>query len=208
MKQPYLKKIGMFSGFDVWIVDGEYIRTNIDEEFTNFGQHLRFKFIPKSEFWIDKEFSKGETEYFVNHMLIEWHLMHAGRSYDHAIGVADKNEITERKKSELMMKVTSESEWKHKEVPKEIYKKRIKNYEYPKIWIISGELVRDLYFIDFTEGGHHFVYDFVPFHEVWLDDDLNHDEIKFVLLHELHERYLMDVEIELNLETKARATKD
>ena len=137
------------------------------------------------------------------------------------------------------MKVTSESEWKHKEVPKEIYKKRIKNYEYPKIWIISGELVRDLYFIDFTEGGHHFVYDFVPFHEVWLDDDLNHDEIKFVLLHELHERYLMfkglnyskahrsssiieykcrrdpkltkekmDVEIELNLETKARATKD
>jgi hypothetical protein len=37
----------------VRIVDGVYICGHMDEEFTNFGQHYRFKFIPKNEFWID-----------------------------------------------------------------------------------------------------------------------------------------------------------
>ena len=81
-KLLYLKKILEIEDFEVWEVDGEHIRNTMNREFTNFGQHYRFPFIPVHEFWIDKEFSKGETEYFVNHMLIEWHLMHAGRSYD------------------------------------------------------------------------------------------------------------------------------
>jgi Mn-dependent DtxR family transcriptional regulator len=59
------------------------------------------------------------------------------------------------------------------------------------VWVIRGDLVRDFYFIDFTEGGHDKVYHFVPEKEVWLDDDLNPRERKFVLLHELHERHLM-----------------
>ena len=39
----------------VWVVDGEYIRTYVDEEFTNFGQHYRFPYIPENEFWLDRE---------------------------------------------------------------------------------------------------------------------------------------------------------
>ena len=60
-----------------------------------------------------------------------------------------------------------------------------------KVWVVDGELVRDKYFIDFTEGGHEFVYKFVPKGEVWLDDDLSKRERKFILLHEVHERNLM-----------------
>ena len=60
-----------------------------------------------------------------------------------------------------------------------------------KVWIISGEAVRALFFLDFTEGGHGYVYSFIPKKEVWIDDDIEPDEIKFVLLHELHERNLM-----------------
>jgi hypothetical protein len=60
-----------------------------------------------------------------------------------------------------------------------------------EVKLINGKAVRDLYFIDFTEGGHHFVYPWVPLKEVWIDDDLSAHEREFVLLHELHERYLM-----------------
>ncbi len=60
-----------------------------------------------------------------------------------------------------------------------------------KVWIVKGENVRDLFFLDFTEGGHGYVYSFIPKDEIWIDDDVEPDEIKFVLLHELHERNLM-----------------
>jgi hypothetical protein len=59
--------------------------------------------------------------------------------------------------------------------------------------VVDGELVRDLYYIDFTEGGHDKVYKFVPPKEVWIDDDVSPAERKFILLHELHERHLMDL---------------
>ncbi len=51
--------------------------------------------------------------------------------------------------------------------------------------------MRDLFYVDFTEGGHEFVYDFVPKGEVWIDNDLGPAERAFVILHELHERNLM-----------------
>jgi hypothetical protein len=59
------------------------------------------------------------------------------------------------------------------------------------VWLVSGEAVRTLYFLDFTEGGHDKVYPFVPDNEVWIDDDLGEGERKFVLIHELYERWLM-----------------
>ncbi len=52
---PYIKKVGERGKIFIWIVDGTYVRTHLDEEFTNFGQHYRFKCIPKDEFWLDKE---------------------------------------------------------------------------------------------------------------------------------------------------------
>jgi hypothetical protein len=51
--------------------------------------------------------------------------------------------------------------------------------------------VRDLYDIDFTEGGHDWVYKFVPKGEVWIDNDVKPEERSYIILHELHERNLM-----------------
>ncbi|PIR03513.1 MAG: hypothetical protein COV59_04955 [Candidatus Magasanikbacteria bacterium CG11_big_fil_rev_8_21_14_0_20_39_34] len=48
-----------------------------------------------------------------------------------------------------------------------------------------------MFFIDFTCGGHDFVYHFVPSGEVWIDNDIMPKGQKFVLLHELHERRRM-----------------
>jgi len=59
------------------------------------------------------------------------------------------------------------------------------------VWIVNGRLVRSVFDIEFTEGGHDHVYEFVPENEVWIDDDLEEPERPYVLVHELHERNLM-----------------
>ena len=192
LKKVYIKKFAEISGFKVWIVNGKSIRSNIDEEFTNFGQHYQFKFIPKNEFWIDKERTPGEEKYFIETMLVMNRLIAKGMSDKKAAEIAGRIEKKERSKSKLMKKELKIK--KHSgDVIKTIHKNLMKGYHTNKlkIWIIKGELVRDLFFLDFTEGGHGKVYDFVPEKEVWIDDDLSPSERKFVLLHELHERNLM-----------------
>ena len=67
MEKPYVRKLDQIEEIAVWIVDGVYIRKNIDEEFTNFGQHYRFRFIPMREFWIDQEHGPGEQQFFIDH---------------------------------------------------------------------------------------------------------------------------------------------
>ena len=56
---------------------------------------------------------------------------------------------------------------------------------------VKGRLVRSVYDIEFTEGGHEHVYEYIPRGEVWIDDDIHENERGFVLFHELHERNLM-----------------
>lgn len=191
MEKPYLKKLEEINGFTVWEVDGMYIRNNMDREFTNFGQHYRFRFIPKYEFWIDKEYTTDEEKFYITHLLKEWHLMDDGVDYDTAIGEADKTELKERAKSKQMQKAKEELKEYHKP-PKEIYIRKLDEFSKNlNVWVVNGELVRDLYFIDFTEGGHHYVYKWVPKNEVWIDGDLSPKEMPYVILHELHERHLM-----------------
>jgi hypothetical protein len=188
----YLKKFSKVSGFKVWIVDGKYIRDNVEEEFTNYAQHYNFRFIPYDEFWIDKERNPGEEKYFIDSMLVMNRLISKGVGRIEALKRANKIEKRERSKSKLMKKELKIKKNKGN-VLKTVYKNLIKEYSQGKIkvWVVNGELVRDLFFLDFTEGGHDKVYGFIPEKEIWIDDDLELDERKFVILHELHERNLM-----------------
>ncbi len=117
--------------------------------------------------------------------------MAGGMPYDKALERADAVERRERHKTELVREIAA--------LPKagiveNIHKRLLKKYSGTvKVWVVNGELVRSLYFIDFTEGGHDKVYHFVPKNEVWIDDDLDLEERRFVLLHELHERHLMSL---------------
>jgi len=191
VEKPYLKKLTTISKFDVWFVDGKYIREKIDEEFTNFGQHYGFRFIPKNEFWIDHERTPGEEEFYIDHLLVENRLMAEGMPYDQALEKADRVELKERRIVDFYQKGLKIGHSQAEHVAK-VHKKLLESYsKYLKVWIVDGRLVRDLFFIDFTEGGHDKVYHFVPPREVWLDDALLPGEIKFVLLHEVHERHLM-----------------
>jgi hypothetical protein len=189
--KPYLKKIETVAGFAVWSVDGKYIREKIDEEFTNFGQHYRFRFIPKHEFWIDQERTPGEEHFFVHHLLLENRLMAEGMPYDPALEKADRAELRERHKVDYIKKRIKPGPSKAKVLAK-VHKKLLKSYSrHLNVWVADGRVVRDVFFIDYTEGGHDKVYTFIPPREVWLDDDLELKERKFVLLHEVHERFLM-----------------
>jgi hypothetical protein len=191
-KPPYIRKLEELPPLTVWEVDGAYIRQNLSEEFTNFGQHFAFRFIPKNEFWIDKEHAPGEERFFVDHLLTEYRLMAKGKGYDQAHLKAIQVESRERHKADLSKKGLD-----GKTTPdliNKIHKEKLSCYSNNKVtvWVINGELVRTKFFVDFTEGGHDFVYKFVPRGEVWLDDDLGQTQDReFVLLHELHERALM-----------------
>lgn len=68
-------------------------------------------------------------------------------------------------------------------------KRELKKYRVGKIrvYLVNGSFVRKNYLTDYTMGGHHWVYSWIPDCEIWLDDMQNSFEIKYTLLHELAE---------------------
>src|SRR5512136_2077171 len=190
LKPPYLQQIELRGDYQVWMVDGMYIRGHIDEEFTNFGQHYRYPYIPEKEFWIDQEAEHDERAFFIDHLLVEHDLMAKGVPYEKAIVEADRVERKERRRAGDVRKVTHEG----KQLPDgaamhERLWKKLENGV--SVWVVNGRLVRSVFDTDFTAGGHDYVYEFVPQNEVWIDNDIEDSERGCVLLHELHERNKM-----------------
>jgi len=177
-------------GLTVWAVDGGYVRGHIDEEFTNFGQHYRYKYIPDNEFWIDRGTRSDEWRFFIEHLLVEHRLMANGKPYKEALAAGDAEERKERRRAGDVDRVTERRQKlrKGQDVHVRVWKKLKSGVS---VWIVDGRLVRSVFDIDFTAGGHDYVYEFVPENEVWIDDDIAENERGYVLLHELHERNRM-----------------
>ena len=189
MKPPYIKKISETNGFSVFYVNGKYIREHIEKDFPNFSAHYYFKFIPENEIWVDKEFSKKEYKYFIEFIITREKAIQ-GKTPEEARQLGNKAEQAKRDKSKIIRKLKKLSK---KEQIKKVHKRFLKKYSNNKIktWLVNGFLVRSLYFLDFTAGGHEKVYGFVPENEIWVDDALNPKERESLLLHELYERRLM-----------------
>ena len=187
---PYLSKSDVRGDIQIWIVDGSYIRGHIDEEFTNFGQHYRYPYIPLKEFWLDAEAEHDEHVFFIDHLLVEYELMSKGVPYEKAIVDADREERKERRRAGDVARATHhgqqlpDGQCVHERLWKELENGVC-------VWIVNGRQVRSVFDIDFTAGGHEHVYEFVPHGEVWIDDAIVEKERGFVLLHELHERNQM-----------------
>src|SRR6185436_612351 len=96
---PYLEKVSQRGRLSIWQVDGAYIRTRIDIEFDNFGQHSDFDFIPPHELWLDREASPDEKTFFIERMLVERRLRQQGRSAEKALERAIQVEQTLRQKA-------------------------------------------------------------------------------------------------------------
>jgi hypothetical protein len=190
LKLPYLQKDEKRGNLQVWIVDGSYVRGHIDEEFTNFGQHYRYPYIPLNELWIDQEAKHDERRFFIDHLLVEHRLMAKGMAYEKALLEADREERKERRRVGDVSRLThyGQSLPDGREVHERLWKKLESGLS---VWIVNGRLVRSVFDIDFTAGGHDYVYEFVPENEVWIDDAIEAHERGYVLLHELHERNRM-----------------
>jgi hypothetical protein len=191
-KRVYKKKIGDFHGYSVWYVNGYWIRNNLDKDFPNYGVNRTFVFIPKDEIWIDYESgARKEARYYVDMFLAMDKAMEEGKTHEEAIEIANIVEKTEREKSHIVKKLKKIK--LRRDVLKRIHKKLLfKKYtDKLKIWLVRGDYVRDLFDVDFYQGGHEKVYSFIPKDEIWIDDDTYKKEIPYVTIHELHERQLM-----------------
>jgi len=192
-KDFYLKKIGERGEIIIWLVDGAKIRTELDKEFTNFGQHFCFPFIPEYEFWIDKEAVPNERNFFIDHLLVEWRLMKIGFPYFAAAEFANMKERSERKKAGDLKKILGKDGIPSvKKVHQQLLKTIGDGEKKISVWLVFGRLVRSIFDIEFTEGGHDLVYNYIPKNEVWLDNDVVLKERIYIILHELCERSLME----------------
>ncbi len=116
--------------------------------------------------------------------------MAKGVPYGKAIEEADRVERRERRRAGDVRRLTAGGTKlpEGKDVHVRLWKKLENGLS---VWIVNGRLVRSVFDIDFTAGGHDYVYEFVPQDEVWIDDDIQEQERGCVLLHELHERSRM-----------------
>lgn len=188
-RPPYVELIQKKGGLQIWVVDGSYVRKNIAEEFSNFGHHYTYKQIPKDELWIDLIHSPAEYRFYIAHMMVERRLMARGVSYEEARKAANKQERKMRLRTADVREVMREDLPPNPEVVHERLWKKLSNGL--EVWYVKGRLVRSAYDVEFTQGGHEHVYEFVPRNEIWIDNDVHEDERPFVVYHELHERNLM-----------------
>jgi hypothetical protein len=191
---PYIQRLGFDireeihwpKNISVWVVDGVYIRTNIDVEFDNYGQWWDFTYIPKNEAWLDRETESDEWDYFLTRMEVERRLL---RQH-----IAQRLVWPRARRAEkALRRRTDDLPVNGRPNPRTAHRKLWKKLRSGlRVWIVNGRFVRGCFDLDFTAGGHDLVYPrYIPRNEVWIDDDVAEGERPFVLIHELRERSLM-----------------
>lgn len=187
----YVKKIEKIGKYSVWLVDGQYIRKEINENFVEYDHHYNHRFVPKYELWIDEETNPEERKLFINDMFREVGLIKTGENYGEAVKISDFFE----KKERVANNKKNNTDWlgkNRKELVEKICKKFLSHYSGKVgVWLVDGKMVRDFFLVDYAEGGHDKVYNFIPKNEIWIEEALSDSEIDFIILHELHERFLM-----------------
>jgi len=125
-------------------------------------------FVPEDELWIDRRFRK-ETKFLIEVHRIE----QLKRHWPYA-------KVREYLKTRLC---------KPGPMPPHVVRSAKKGRL--TVRYVRGELVRQYLDPCFIFGGHDLVYKYVPKNEVWIDARQDPREVKYTLLHELHERKLM-----------------
>lgn len=190
-KNIYIKKIDKIGSYEIWLVDGSYVRKVINENFVEYDYHFNHDFVPKNEFWIDEQSNQEEWKFFIDRMFMEQGLMKTGENNEEA---SKKGALLENKerKEELNRHPLDRSIKSRSELLARTKKNILNKYSGKiKIWLVDGKIVRDYFLVDYAGGGHDKVYGFIPKDEIWIDKVLNPNKIKFTVLHELSERRFM-----------------
>lgn len=187
----HLKKIGAFDGIIIWLVDGGRVRKEHNENFVQSGGHIHFPFIPTDEFWIDVGTDSREHGFFIDRFLAERILIASGTQRETAAEIAATLERHEREAT--LSREIRELKDRQRALIKRIHRKPFTPYHsnHLAVWLVDGKLVRDLIFLEYDAGGHDRVYPWIPEREIWIEEALPPKERPFILVHELHERFLM-----------------
>src|SRR2546430_17430773 len=104
-REPRIEYAGSRGGLATWVVDGSWVRKNIDEEFSNFGHHFSFQEIPKGELWLDSETDPDERKFYLGLMRVEYHLREKGVTQEVVRARANAHERRLRLKAGDLRKV-------------------------------------------------------------------------------------------------------
>ncbi len=177
-------KLGRFGPFVVYLVNAERIRNTSKalEEFSDYGTHVTFpRDIPEGELWIDSKVEESERAFLIEEAINIERLMASGMSKSKAYDAAEEINKAHREKADGVKP-------SDKKIPEGLREKKLETTDGVTVWIVDGHKVRDHFKTDFVEGGHGYVYPWIPKDEVWIDKNVRPDERRFVLAHEMHER--------------------
>lgn len=188
------KRILSHADYTVYSVNGLAVRNAAqpDEEFGNFATQEDFPdLIPKGEIWISEKLAPREGIFFIANALTQRSREVQGateKAYDEGLEV-------EQTLREKLNGVAFRDGKPHKQVPAAIYLEEYTVLLDPqgqvRVWVVDGNLVRSYYKTDYTEGGHGYVYHWVPRPEIWIEDGVDRRELPFIVCHEYLERRLM-----------------
>ena len=175
MKEVAKKLVGRKSGYWIYSVSAFAVR-NIEEDDEEFGMYATYldmpSLVPRGEIWLAEE-GQAEWPIFIAGAL-RW--LETG-SYDEAVG-------EERRQRGGCAGEIDDTIYLH-------YFREVRDGKHNyNVWFVDGKLVRDRFKTDFVEGGHPYVYPWIPRGEVWLAD-AKAEELPFLLIHELTELRLM-----------------
>jgi hypothetical protein len=195
--RPKLDKqfVATKDGYDIFTIDAFAVRNvaQPDEEFDNFATHNEFAdLIPEGEIWISNRSFDTEGDFFIANAVARLNALEKGESVDSAYTIGLN---ADRKLRAARTGIRYRAHRRSRHISPKIYVQEyivLEDEEFPiTVWIVDGLRVRSTYMTDYTEGGHGYVYPWVPKNEIWAERALHRAELPFIVAHEYIEHRLM-----------------
>ena len=187
------KLLDRYGKYSFYLVDGEQVRdvSSKGEEFGGSGDWIFYPgVIPKDEVWIEDSVKESERPVLVASELYFLRLVERGKSKDAAY---DAMLAKEKGYRESLSRSRQDPSATDEKADPEVYARRYGRFaqEDVDVFLVDGRKVRDEFKTDFIEGGHGYVYRWIPNDEIWMELGEHLDEYPYILLHEFVERTLM-----------------
>lgn len=184
------RSLGSYNGYNVFLVDGSKLRKSVTwdmvkdtsqeyfDDFLDYGINDDFPLVPVGEIWLADELREEERDMLLRVVLRRLTLLDQGLN-DHDAYVRSEKYSWHLRHSMFPR------------MPMNPRKRIYKVIDGVTLWIVDGMDTRCKWLTRFIQGGHHYVYPFIPKNEIWLDDTLDEDEFEPVGIHEYEEMVKM-----------------